>query len=80
MIIVTLEGDTSTVSKFQDFSVLQTLREINFGESRSSKTAYFRGPEVVVLVIFSLSKVQIFIKIKIQSIYINVLERQILYF
>ena len=27
--------------KFQDFSVTQILREINFGESRSSKTAGF---------------------------------------
>ena len=27
--------------EFQDFSVIQILREINFGESRSSKTANF---------------------------------------
>ena len=27
--------------KFQDFSVIQILCEINFGESRSSKTAVF---------------------------------------
>ena len=27
--------------KFQDFSVIQILREINFGESRSTKTAVF---------------------------------------
>ena len=31
----------TTVWKFQDFSVIQILREINFGESRSSKTAVF---------------------------------------
>ena len=30
-----------TVWTFQDFSVIQNLREINFGESRSSKTAVF---------------------------------------
>ena len=30
-----------TVWKFQDFSVTQILREINFGESRSSKTAVY---------------------------------------
>ena len=29
------------VWKFQDFSVTQILREINFGESRSSKFAFF---------------------------------------
>ena len=31
----------NTVWKFQDFSVIQILREINFGQSRSSKTAVF---------------------------------------
>ena len=30
-----------TVWKFQDFSVTLILREINFGVSRSSKTAIF---------------------------------------
>ena len=30
-----------TVWKFQDYSVVQILREINFGESRSSKTAVY---------------------------------------
>ena len=37
-----------TVWKFQDFSVMQILREINFGESRSPKSAVFpilRGSE-----------------------------------
>ena len=29
-----------TMWKFQDFSVTQILREINFGESRNSKTAF----------------------------------------
>ena len=32
-----------TVWKCQDFSVIQILREINFGESRSSETAIFRN-------------------------------------
>ena len=31
-----------TVWKFHDFSVIQILREITFGQSRSSKTAVFR--------------------------------------
>ena len=31
----------NTVWKFQDFSIIQILCEINFGESRSSKTAIF---------------------------------------
>ena len=31
----------STVWKFQDFSVIHILREINFGEFRSSKNAVF---------------------------------------
>ena len=30
-----------SVWKFQGFSVIQILREINFGESRSSKNAIF---------------------------------------
>ena len=29
-----------TMWKFQDFSVIEILREINFGEYKSSKTAY----------------------------------------
>ena len=32
---------SSTVWKFQDFPIFQILREINFVESRSSKTALF---------------------------------------
>ena len=31
----------ATVWKFQDFSITQILREINFGESSDSKTAVF---------------------------------------
>ena len=38
-----------TVWKFQDFSVRQILREINFWESRSSKTAYFAILGVIIL-------------------------------
>ena len=30
-----------TVWKFQDFSIIQILREINFGESGSSEAAVF---------------------------------------
>ena len=52
-----------TVWKFLDFSVIQILREINFGESRSSKTAVFAilgALNFVNLVHFSLQKVQKF--------------------
>ena len=54
--------------KFQDFSVIQILREINLRESRSSKTSVFAilgALNFVDFVIFSLQKVQKFIKIKI---------------
>ena len=56
---------TSTVWKFQDFYVIRILREINFGESRSTKNgvfAIFGALNLVELVIFSLQKVQKFIK------------------
>ena len=64
-------GKSFTVWKFQDFSVIQVLREINFGESRSSKTAVFTGFGLLIfvhLVDFSLRKLQKFIKIKIQTL------------
>ena len=51
-------GTQHTVWKFQDFSVTQILREINFGESRSLKSAFlpFIGAlNFVDLVIFSLN-------------------------
>ena len=57
-----------TVWKFQDFSVTQILREINFGQCKSSKTAvfaFFGTLNFVTLENFSLLKVQKFIKIKI---------------
>ena len=50
------------------FSVTQILREINFGESRSSKTAVFAifgALNLVNLVNFSLQKVQQYIKVKV---------------
>ena len=62
---------TYTVWKFQDFSVIQILREIKFGESRSSKTAIlanFGALNFVGLVKFSLQKVQKFMKYKIQRL------------
>ena len=55
--------------KFQDFSVFQILREINFGESRNSKNAifyHFRALNFADLVNISLQKVQKIINIKIQ--------------
>ena len=54
-----------TVWKFKDFSVTQIFREINFGESRSAKTAVFAilgALNFHNLVNFSLQKVQKFIK------------------
>ena len=47
--------------KFHDFSVIQILREINFGESRSSKItvfAIFGALNIVDLINFSLQKGQ----------------------
>ena len=47
--------------QFQNFSIIQVLREINFGGSRSSKTAAFAifgALSCVFLVHFSLQKVQ----------------------
>ena len=57
--------------KFHDFSVIQILREIHFGESRSAKTAVFTifgALNFVDLVNFSLQKVQKSIEFKIQSL------------
>ena len=52
----------STVCKFKDFSVTQILREINFGESESYKTAgvfaILGALNFVDLVNFSFLKVQ----------------------
>ena len=50
-----------TVWKFQDFSITQILREINFEESGSAKNAVFAilgAVNFVHLVIISLLKVQ----------------------
>ena len=57
--------------KFQDFSVIQILHEINFGGCRSPKSAVFAifwALNLVDLVNFSIQKVQKCIKIKIQSL------------
>ena len=54
-----------TVWKLHYFSVTQILREINFGESRSSKTAGFAivwALNMIYLADFSLQKVQKFMK------------------
>ena len=67
----TFVKEVSTVWKSQDFSVILILRETNFGESRSSKTAvfaFFESLNLVNLVNFSLQKVQQLIKIEIQSL------------
>ena len=68
---VFIQNGRHTVWKFQDFPVTQILHEINFGESRSPKTAYFSilgALNFVNLVNFSLKKVPNFIAIKIQSL------------
>ena len=52
---------TYTVWKFHDFSVVQILREINFGESWSSKIAFFAvlgALNYIDFVNFSFQKVQ----------------------
>ena len=68
-----------TMCKFHDFSVTQILREINFGEFRSSKTDGFvilKAPNFVELVNFGLQKVQI---LKYQNLeLLNVSKWQIL--
>ena len=61
----------STVWKFQDFSITEILREINFGDSRRAKIAVFAILGAVNfdhLVNFSILKVQKFIKIQIQRL------------
>ena len=57
--------------KFHDFSVIQILREINFGQSKSSKIGAFAilvALNFVNLVDFSLLEVKKIIKIKNQSL------------
>ena len=78
--IIRLRGEWLLHS--QDFSVTQILREINFGESRSSKIANFAifgALNFVDLVNFSLQKVQKFTKIK-KSESLKVLKWHILQF
>ena len=59
-----------TVWKFQDFTITQILREINFGGCRSSKTAVLAilgALKMINLVNFSPQKSHKFIELKIQS-------------
>jgi len=61
----------ATVWKFQDFLITQILREINFVDLRSTKTAVFDilgAVDFVYLLNFRLYKVQKFVKVKIQSL------------
>ena len=44
-----------TVWKLKDFSVIQILREINFGQSRSSKTAIFAILGALKMLIWAIS-------------------------
>ena len=57
--------------KFQDFSVIQILRENKFGDSRTSKTAIFSisgALNFTNLVNFSLQRVEKIFEIKTQSL------------
>ena len=57
--------------KFQDFAITQNLREINFGDYGSAKTAVFAilgALNFANLVNCSLQKVQKYIKFQIQSL------------
>ena len=58
------------LKRFQDFHVIQILREIIFGEFKSSKIAVYSilgALNFVNLAIFSLQKVQEFIKSKFRA-------------
>ena len=71
-----------TVWKFQDFCITEILREINFEDSRSAKSAVFAilgAVNFVHLVNFSLQKVQKFIKNQ-NSEPLNVVKWLILHF
>ena len=50
-------GEKHTVWKFQDFSISQILREINFGDSISAKTPDFA---LLGLTILSIWKISVF--------------------
>ena len=68
---ILLLGGRTTMWKFEDFFVIQILREINFGESRSSRTAVcvvFGALNIGNLVNFNFLKVQKFLEIKIQRL------------
>ena len=71
----------TTMRKFQDFSVIRILREINIGKTRSSKTAVFAifvSLNFANLENFSLQEVQEFVRIKIKPL--KALKWQILHF
>ena len=62
---------SNTVWKLQDLTITQILCEINYGESRSSKTTTFAllgALNFVGLVNFTFQKVQKIHKIKIQNL------------
>ena len=59
----------NTVWKYQDFPIAQFLREINFEESRRSRTTFFCNLRVNEFCSFGqFQKVKKYIKIKIQSL------------
>ena len=60
----------STLWKFQDFSVFQILREINFWESRSTKSAiltHLEAPKLDFYLILDILKTKIYKINQIQS-------------
>jgi len=72
----------STVWKFQDFCITEILREINFEDSKSAKSAVFAilgAVNFVHLVNFSFQKMQKFIKNQ-NSEPLNVVKWLILHF
>jgi len=64
---------TMQCGNLMNFSVIQILREINFGTSRSSKSLVFfaisGALNFVYLADFILQRMQKFMKTKIQSLY-----------
>ena len=75
-------GVSYTVWKFHDFSIPQILREINFWDSKSAKTAIFAILGAVNLFCFGKNLLSKYVKIhkNQNSEALNMLKRQILHF
>ena len=66
--MTTTAAKECTVWKFHDFSITQILREINFGDSRSTKSANLTNWEVLNL---DNSEFLHFLKVEIRQIHKN---------